>query len=484
MAHVKIAIKNSLYLFFESGITRIIEFGILVLLVGYLSKDDFGKYTIIITYLTFFAVLIDFGMDSILVRDISREESLSPKMMGAALTFGFAFSLFLMLASYVLFLGFHNVFGYNREAATLILIASPFIIFSSKIKSFRKMIEVMFLVKFEIGIIVVLNIIGRLIFLGAIWWILTHNGTLIMILFAAAFCDFPGFVFVSYKYFKKFPLPIFGWHKSELLSLFKKSYTLLIGAIFLVIKLHIAIFIIEYYLSTDNVADFAAASRFPALLMVIPAALMVSISPILAKKYISNQEAFLNVFGITAKFLIIIAIPLMLYFVFYMEEIIVLVFKAKYFESIIPAQIMMGSLLFYFLYIVLQRALISSDMQNIALVFEASTGVFHIILNFILIPIMGIIGASLAIVISNASFLLIGLYMHRSRMFIRVILKKLPKPIIASTGIIFALYFFPDYFFISIPLGLLLFLGVLYFIKGFDDRDREIFAELIGKAQQ
>ena len=156
----------------------------------------------------------------------------------------------------------------------------------------------------------------------------------------------------------------------------------------------------------------------------------------------------------------------------------------QYFESILPAQLMMVSVVFYFLFVIFQGVLIYSENQKLSLVFEVLTGVLHIIFNVALIPIMGVEGASLTVVLSYASFLLLGLFIHQTREYTGIMLKKLPKPLFASTGIIFALYFFSEYFFVSIPLGLLLFLGILYIIKGLDERDREVFAELIGKDQQ
>lgn len=79
MAHVRIAAKNSIYLFIDNVLTRLVEFFIFIWLSRYLSQEQFGQYNFVIAYLTIFAVLADFGMISIVQREISRNHSLSPQ---------------------------------------------------------------------------------------------------------------------------------------------------------------------------------------------------------------------------------------------------------------------------------------------------------------------------------------------------------------------------------------------------------------------
>jgi len=473
MAQVRLAAKNSLFLIFESGVTRIVEFFIFIWLNHYLSKNLFGQYNFIFVYLNFFAIFIDLGMDGILQREIARKSSLSSKLMGVGLTFGIVMSLFLILFSFII-----SSFSYDAETAKLILIASPFIVFSAKIKSFRKMFEVMFVVKFRIIYLVVFNIFGRVIFLVSLWWIISNDGPFLYIIIAAALCDLPGFLLMLLHFFKFFPFPKFGFDKAELIGLLKKSYPLLLSAVFQIINLRVAVLIIESFMDLGEVALFVAASRIPEFLSFIPVAFNIPLSPILARKYILSKDAFFNVFGIVTKFLIIIAIPITLYFFFYMKDIILFLFRPEYIDSVLPAQIMIFSQLFIFISVILYSSLVASDKQKYQFFFIVSSGGLNLILNILLVPLFGIIGASISVIISYGIFLPIGIIHRNTREYVIIIIEKLIKPLIASIGIIMAFLIFRENYFWVIPLGLLFYIVIFYFIKGLNEKDKEVIIEL------
>ena len=185
MAHVRIAVKNSIYLFIDNVLTRLVEFFIFIWLSRYLSQEQFGQYNFVIAYLTIFAVLADFGMISIVQREISRNHSLSPQYMGVGLVYAGCFSIILMTLAVIVFIVLRPYFGYSNEMVTIILVATPLILFSSKIKSYRKMWEVMYIVNFKINYVVVFNLLGRFLFLISLWLIVKFEG----VISARYFCN-------------------------------------------------------------------------------------------------------------------------------------------------------------------------------------------------------------------------------------------------------------------------------------------------------
>ncbi len=483
MAHVRVAAKNSLLFLSESIITRIIELYIFIWLSRFLSQDQFGQYNFIIAYLTLFAVFADFGMTSIIQREIARNTSLSSQLMGICLTFAGLFSIILIIISYSIFLLLHSQFGYTSETTRLILIATPFILFSAKIKSFRKIWEIMYVVNFKIMYIVLFNILGRLIFLASIWIIFTSNSSFYYLILAVGLCDLPGFICIALFYLKLFPRPRFSINITEFLNLLKKSFPILLSAVFYIIKLNVAVLIIEFYMTSDQVALFSVAWRIPAVFTVIPAILNITLAPVLAKKYIENRDVFMNVFGLSIKYLTILAIPIMIYFYVYMENIIVFLFKEQYIMAVIPAQILMFSLVFIFVSVFLNSTLIASDKQMYPLVLELISGSLFILLNILLIPAFGIIGASLAVVFSYISIIITGIFISDIRLLIITAFKNMIKPIVASSGILIVIFGMSFSYYITIIFGLLLFTLILLLLKGFDHNDRVVLAELIGEKQ-
>lgn len=471
MAHVRIAAKNSIYLFIDNVLTRLVEFFIFIWLSRYLSQEQFGQYNFVIAYLTIFAVLADFGMISIVQREISRNHSLSPQYMGVGLVYAGCFSIILMTLAVIVFIVLRPYFGYSNEMVTIILVATPLILFSSKIKSYRKMWEVMYIVNFKINYVVVFNLLGRFLFLISLWLIVKFEGSFLLVIFAMALSDFPGFICIVSVNLNLFPCPRFSFDTTQFIDLFRQSLPILLSAVFMVIKLNVAVLIVEFYLASDQVALFATASKMTLIFAFIPAIISIVVSPILAKKYIDNYDAFLNVFSIIVKFLTIIVLPIIYFLFYYMEDLIVLLFPAHYLPVVFPAKIMIFALLFIFISAFFNGTLISSDKQKYLLIFEVMSGSLYLILNFVLIPVFGIVGAAIAV--------LLGVLFSHTRSIMKTALKKMFKPIIASSGIAAVLLAGPSNSILAIVFGLILFFGILILINGFDKEDRKVLEELL-----
>ncbi len=101
------------------------------------------------------------------------------------------------------------------------------------------------------------------------------------------------------------------------------------------------------------------------------------------------------------------------------------------------------------------------------------------ILNFVLIPVFGIVGAAIAVLISYIFALLLEVLFSYTRSIMKTALKKMFKPIIASSGIAAVLLAGPSNSILAIVFGLILFFGILILINGFDKEDRKVLEELL-----
>ena len=57
---------------------------VIVYLARYLGTEGFGKYSFVFVYLAFFNIITDLGLQQILVREMAREPSTTPKLIGNA----------------------------------------------------------------------------------------------------------------------------------------------------------------------------------------------------------------------------------------------------------------------------------------------------------------------------------------------------------------------------------------------------------------
>jgi O-antigen/teichoic acid export membrane protein len=88
-----------------SGGTRIIELALAFIIIGiltrYLGTSGFGEYSIILAFLFIFNVLADFGLYSIVVREISKPGADEKKIASNAFTIRFLIGFFIFISAFL-----------------------------------------------------------------------------------------------------------------------------------------------------------------------------------------------------------------------------------------------------------------------------------------------------------------------------------------------------------------------------------------------
>lgn len=161
------------------------------------------------------------------------------------------------------------------------------------------------------------------------------------------------------------------------------------------------IFILKF-LDEESVGFYAAAARFSEIFFLIPTLFLPSIFPMFLKEYRINRKHFNKKINLLLYALIILGAFFSTFIILFAEKIVILVYGDQYLNSVMPLKII--SLIIPLVYIdeLLRRWIIITD--NLAYAIQRQTiGLFvNIILNFILIPIYGLLGAAVASLISFA----------------------------------------------------------------------------------
>ena len=217
----------------------------------------------------------------------------------------------------------------------------------------------------------------------------------------------------------------------------------------------------------------------PELLSFIPVAFMTPIFPLLAKKFEINREAFFKTYRTSLKYLLFFIVPSVCFIYFYMEEVITLFFSDKYIPSIPAAKIVIFSEIFIFGAHVFNYSLISCNKQKLEFIFTVISGTLNIILNLILIPMYGIVGAAIATLISYGFFIVTGMIVSSVRRFSLIILQMVIKPVIAAVIMSFTIVYFDLNMWISLFVSSSIYLVIFLILKGFNKEDIRFIKELI-----
>ena len=115
---------NFLSLTSAEVISKILQLIIFVYLARTLGKDDFGIFSFGIAFALLIIIIANFGLSTILVREISRNKKLASKYISNALVSKIVLSAITLLLAYV----FLNLMGYDDKAILVAYIMVSFAI--------------------------------------------------------------------------------------------------------------------------------------------------------------------------------------------------------------------------------------------------------------------------------------------------------------------------------------------------------------------
>lgn len=475
MAQVRKVAKSSITYFCETGFNRLADVLIFLWINRYLLPDDFGLYAYVFSYLGFFASISDLGMSVILQRETARDESGAPRLMGAGFATGLATVLILGTVSLVI-----GKLGGNGNEFKAILIALPYILITSKIYSFRQLLETVYIVNFRMSYKLISNVLGRIVFIVWLYWIVANNGDVFDVIIAATYCDLPGFLILGTMYLRLFPRPTFDFDFKLVKRLISYAFPLLVGNIAYVINMSIGIIFLKFLLTNADVAIYFSANRMVMFLSFVSLAFIIPVGPVLSKKFVENREAFFNVFTIAMKYLFYFIVPLTLLFALYYDKV-VLVLRPEYIVSVKYARIMAGYQILIGMFSAVTYILVYSDYQKYVTRIHIISSITALLLTGIITKLYGLTGASYAFLLSSGVFIPVSYCFKPIRQFIDILLKILWRPLVASAGIVLLYIFIPDNIVFVVTAGLIAYLVLLVLVRGFNRRDREVLNELLGR---
>lgn len=163
------------------------------------------------------------------------------------------------------------------------------------------------------------------------------------------------------------------------------------------------------FMKTDaDVGYYNAAVKIKSILVSVVTSLGTVLLP-RASYYVEHgmKEEFQRITRKAINFVFLIATPLMIYFILFAKEGIFFLSGDAYARSILPMQIIMPTLLFIGLSNIMGiQILVPLGKEKVVLYSEIAGAVADLIINLILIPVMGAVGAAIGTIVAEAVVLI------------------------------------------------------------------------------
>ncbi|MBU2564341.1 flippase [Patescibacteria group bacterium] len=456
---------------------RIIAVSLSLVSIGfiarYLGQEGFGNYSLVLAILFTFDILADFGLYSLMVREISKPKADEKKIASNIFTIRIiAILFFLGLAILFVF-----ILPYTSQIRLGVVIGSIGFIFLSSSQVLMGVFQ-KYLRTDKPGLA---DVIGRIVQVGLVILFISLDLGFFAIIIALCLGCITNFFF-NWFFAQK--------HIKLSLSFDFKLWKKIINA---AIPIAASIVLTLVYFKLDTIflslKAINSSSLNPSIdvgiynisykilegLIFFPAMFTGLIMPLLSKFAFTNKGEFIKIFQKTLDFLIVLIIPLMIGLLLLSTPIVLLIGGKDFIASAIVLQILSIAIGLIFLGNLFGRAIIALDKQKKAAWIYFSGMFFNVITNLIFIPRFSYLGAAITTVFTEllVTILMIVLIYKTINYFpsFKIIFKALFAGIIMGLFI----FFFQSWnVFLLIVLGFLIYMIILYLIKGISKKEIQV----------
>lgn len=333
------------------------------------------------------------GLEEIATREIIRRPQMSNDLLGSSLLLRIIGSFITLLFLIVILYLFEN----ESEIRSLILIISLGLFFNALTVTdyyFKANLLSQYLFYPKIVTVAFISTIKLLLILynaDLVWFAVSLLADYILLGFFSLF---------TYQLrVKRIKWKIRG---SVVKSLFKYSLPLLISGFFVMAYTRMDVIMIKYILGVKDVGVYSAASKISEAWYFIPSAICSVFLPKLMKLKISNQQLFEIKVQQLLDILSIMAIPTAIVISVFAKTIIGLIYGEDFIEASIVLAIHIWGGVFVFLGFGSGQWLLVNNLQKYTLLRSALAVLINLILNIMLIPNYGVVGAAIATLISQS----------------------------------------------------------------------------------
>jgi O-antigen/teichoic acid export membrane protein len=387
-------IDNIGWLFLDRILRIGVGFFFVTYIARYLGPEQFGLLSFAITFCGFFGVIAGLGLQNIVVRDILSYPRTRLVTLGSA-----AFlQLISSLVSYffMLLIIFH--IRPNETLAHVIvcilglaifLKASEIAIFwfESQVQSkYNVWVQnVLFIIFIAIKLILILQQAPLVIFA---WAILAESALVGFILLIAMNKLGPSLLRLSVS-------------KKCVKTLLKDSWPVAISSIAIMVYMKIDHVMLGQMIGDEAVGIYSVAVRISELWYFVPIIITSSVMPLILKSKKLNEKQYYKRLQKLYDLMAFISITISLFVTFLAEPIVDLLFGANYISAAKVLKTHIWASVFVFLGVASHIWYIAENRLKTALLLTICGAVVNVILNFLLIPKIGVFGSAISLVISQ-----------------------------------------------------------------------------------
>ena len=475
MSKIQTIFKNMSWLFISQIIASVCGFIWTILTARYLGVNNYGILRFAISITGILGIISDMGINTHIVRYISTNIKSAPKYLGNILPLKLIFSAIYFLITIIILI----LLKTDEFTILITLLFTIEIVFKSFISTINGAFQAFENGKYQGISITLVNTTTLLFILISIYADLGLLGIGIAYILA----NLITFIYVYYSLNKHIVKP-----KFELDQEFCKKITLLSLPFAITGILYTIYYSIDLIMLTKIVGDYAngiynATYKLIAVLNLFYSVYTAVIFPVMSKFFKNDKRLLVISYEKSIKYLMLLMIPLAIGTMIYSLDIIQLIYSNQYDDAASVLSILIWTVCLLFISGASNTLLNASHKEVTVTKIYAIAAVFNIVLNFFMIPHFSYNGAAITTVLSDMLIVALQTYViHKiGHKVNKKLYSDLIKIAIGSAILGIALYYLNLNMWIALPVGIIIYLIVMYLLKFFDNDDKYIIKEILGK---
>jgi O-antigen/teichoic acid export membrane protein len=443
-----------------------------------LGAETLGQYAFAVTIIGTFITITNFGLGTLLTRDVARDPSATNRLFNATLRLRvglYAIAFPILVGGLLLWSAYDSATLEPITVWTIVLLAVGLIPsnLADAITAVFRAYE-----KFEIPALIATIATFIKVTIGAA--VLLAGWSLIGLAATSLITNMVTLVLLAWLVGRTIYRPKLQAENLPLGAMLKDAFPLMINEFLATAFFRIDQILLKPQRGNAEAGYYNVAYKFIDGLLILPSAFTLAIFPVMSRYAQGQPDSLLRATTLSLRWLVMIALPIALLTTRYADGI-VLAFGGPEFlpESSIALQLLIWFLPFSFVNSLVQYVLIAAGQQHQLTRAYLVALFFNIIANLIAIRFFGLYGAAIVTVLSEIALLIPFYVLMRRSVGGLPWLDLFVKPTIALLVATLPLYLIPLPFWLAIPASGTLYLVALILLRTFNEADRLLIAKFI-----
>lgn len=391
--------SNSAWLLASNLVVSITGLLVFTLIARVLGPVEYGYYAYVFSLAALFAVLGHMGLDGLVIRELveAKDREQQATIMGTAGVLrivGYAIGALLLLGAGLFLPGQTTTESLLFIAASLFVLLTPFPIIPETWLRAQSQARFGAIVRLSgavmgAGATITLLLAG----FGIVWVGVMQVATVLLVL-----C----MMIPMYLWRGGMPIRILRFDRITAMSMLMESWHIFAGSILAVIYLKIDLVMLRWISGPEEVGIYSVAARLSEVPYILAATLVTTIFPRLIELHKAGGPLYVDRLQMVFNVMAALALVIMGIVALLGRPLISLAFGPEFAEAGPMLMVHMLAMPFIYMRLVFSRWMIMERFNVFSIYSQGAGALANVVLNIILIPAMGGIGAAIATVVSYA----------------------------------------------------------------------------------